>query len=77
MDIADTLRAWRATRGLSQPAAAAVLSVPVSTLRSWEQRREMPQHPGLVLLALGFIVEPVVLDPPHKKGGAGDRPPVC
>ena len=44
--------AIRARTGLSQPAFAKRVGVPVATLRNWEQGHRKPQGPARVLLAL-------------------------
>jgi putative transcriptional regulator len=44
--------AIRRKTGLSQPAFANCIGVPVSTLRNWEQGHRSPQGPARVLLAL-------------------------
>ena len=44
--------AIRKRAGLSQPAFAARIGVPVATLRNWEQGHRKPQGPARVLLAL-------------------------
>lgn len=44
--------AIRKRTGLSQPAFASRIGVPVSTLRNWEQNHRQPQGPARVLLAL-------------------------
>jgi putative transcriptional regulator len=44
--------AIRARTGLSQPAFARRVGVPVATLRNWEQGHRKPQGPVRVLLAL-------------------------
>ena len=44
--------AIRKRTGLSQPAFAARIGVPVATLRNWEQGHRKPQGPARVLLAL-------------------------
>lgn len=45
--IADDLKHWRYTLGLSQPQAAAILSTPLATLRNWEQGRREPPAASL------------------------------
>lgn len=42
----------RQRAGLSQPAFAARIGVPVGTLRNWEQGHRSPSGPARVLLAL-------------------------
>ena len=44
--------AIRRKTGLSQPAFARQIGVPVSTIRNWEQGHRTPQGPARVLLAL-------------------------
>lgn len=44
--------AIRRRTGLAQPAFAASIGVPVSTLRQWEHQRRQPKGPARVLLAL-------------------------
>jgi putative transcriptional regulator len=44
--------AIRKKTGLSQPAFASRIGVPVSTLRNWEQGQRTPTGPARVLLAL-------------------------
>jgi putative transcriptional regulator len=44
--------AIRRRTGLSQPAFADLIGVPVATLRNWEQSHRSPQGPARVLLAL-------------------------
>lgn len=46
------VRAIRKQTGLTQPAFAAQIGVPVATLRNWEQGRRRPEGPARVLLAL-------------------------
>jgi DNA-binding transcriptional regulator YiaG len=41
-DLPSRLRGWRAANGLSQPKAAALLKVPLGTLRRWEQGTRTP-----------------------------------
>ncbi len=50
-DTIDVAQIRRRT-GKAQPAFAASIGVPVSTLRQWEHRRRKPQGPARVLLAL-------------------------
>ncbi len=42
----------RRKTGLSQPAFASRIGIPVGTLRNWEQGHRSPQGPARVLLAL-------------------------
>ena len=44
--------AIRGKTGLSQPAFAKSIGVPLGTLKNWEQGRRRPQGPARVLLAL-------------------------
>jgi DNA-binding transcriptional regulator YiaG len=44
-------------RGLSQEEAAAILGVPVKTLRSWEQGFRVPTDENQLLLARKYHVE--------------------
>lgn len=44
--------AIRKRAGLTQPAFARQIGVPVATLRNWEQGRRRPDGPARVLLAL-------------------------
>ncbi len=53
--------AIRSKTGLSQPAFAKSIGVPLGTLKNWEQGRRRPEGPARVLLALiekrPFIVQ--------------------
>ena len=44
--------AIRGKTGLSQPAFARCIGVPLATLKNWEQGRRRPEGPARVLLAL-------------------------
>lgn len=44
--------AIRKRTGKAQPAFAASIGVPLSTLRQWEHQRRQPQGPARVLLAM-------------------------
>ena len=44
--------AIRSETGLSQPAFAKSIGVPLGTLKNWEQGRRRPEGPARVLLAL-------------------------
>ena len=44
--------AIRSRTGLSQPAFARSIGVPLGTLKNWEQGRRRPEGPARVLLAL-------------------------
>jgi putative transcriptional regulator len=48
----EDVAAIRKRTGLSQPAFARQIGVPVGTLRNWEQGRRRPDGPARVLLAL-------------------------
>lgn len=48
----EDVAAIRRRTGLSQPAFARQIGVPVATLRNWEQGRRRPEGPARVLLAL-------------------------
>ena len=48
VDVAEI----RKRTGKAQPAFAASIGVPVSTLRQWEHQRRQPQGPARVLLAM-------------------------
>lgn len=48
LDIA----AIRSKTGLSQPAFARSIGIPLGTLKNWEQGRRRPEGPARVLLAL-------------------------
>lgn len=50
--IADDLKRWRYTLGLSQPQASAILSTPLATLRQWEQGRREPSAASLAHIAM-------------------------
>jgi len=58
-DQVALLKAYRASRGWSQAAAAAACGVPVSTWRGWEVGKPMPQQAFLVrLLAEAIAARP-------------------
>jgi DNA-binding transcriptional regulator YiaG len=42
MKFAVQLKAWRRRNKITQPQAAAVLEVPIDTLRGWEQKKHEP-----------------------------------
>ena len=44
--------AIRSKTGMSQPAFARSIGIPLGTLKNWEQRRRRPDGPARVLLAL-------------------------
>ena len=52
LDDSERLRVARAILGLSQSDMAALLRVPVASLRNWEQRRTTPDGPARTLIAL-------------------------
>lgn len=52
LDPSDKLKVARARLGLSRPDCAALLAVPVATLRNWEQRRTVPDGPARTLIEL-------------------------
>ena len=53
VEVADPdVVAIRASTGLSQPAFARSIGIPLGTLKNWEQGRRRPDGPARVLLAL-------------------------
>ncbi len=54
VDVPDAIdvASIRRKTGLSQPAFASRIGIPVATLRNWEQGHRSPQGPARVLLAL-------------------------
>jgi len=62
--------AIRRRTGLSQPAFAARIGVPVATLRNWEQGHRSPQGPARVLLALLDRNPRIVEETLEGRGGA-------
>ena len=52
LDDSGRLRVARAQLGLTQTELAALLRVPVASLRNWEQRRTRPDGPARTLIAL-------------------------
>lgn len=52
LDHAAMLKVARAKLGLSQNAAADLLSLPAATLRNWEQRRTEPDDAAKTLIRL-------------------------
>ena len=53
IEVADPdVVAIRASTGLSQPAFARSIGIPLGTLKNWEQGRRRPEGPARVLLAL-------------------------
>lgn len=52
LDPAAMLKVARARLGLTQDGAAALLGVPVTTLRNWEQRRFAPEDAAKTLIRL-------------------------
>lgn len=55
-------RAVRARMGLTQEAFAALLGVPLATLRNWEQGRRSPSGPALRLLEVADRHPEALLD---------------
>ena len=54
LDAAAKLQLLRGRLELPQPDFAALLDVPVSTLRNWEQRRTRPDPAAVTLIDLIF-----------------------
>jgi putative transcriptional regulator len=52
LDDSERLKVARAQLRLSQAALAALLRVPVASIRNWEQRRTKPDGPARTLIAL-------------------------
>ena len=53
IEVSDTdVVAIRHRTGLSQPAFARSIGIPLGTLKNWEQGRRRPEGPARVLLAL-------------------------
>ena len=53
IEVSDTdVVAIRRRTGLSQPAFARSIGIPLGTLKNWEQGRRRPEGPARVLLAL-------------------------
>jgi len=52
LDHAAMLRVARARLGMSQPATAKMLGVPVASIRNWEQRRTSPDDAAKTLIRL-------------------------
>lgn len=52
LDDPEKLKLARLRLDLSQTEMAALLRVPVATLRNWEQRRTKPDGPARTLIAL-------------------------
>ncbi|WP_413207007.1 helix-turn-helix domain-containing protein [Rhodospirillum sp. A1_3_36] len=52
LDIIHKLKVARAKLGLSQDDAAALLRVPVGSIRNWEQRRRDPDDAAKTLITL-------------------------
>lgn len=52
LDYAGKLKVARARLGLSQAAFAALIRVPRTSLRNWEQRRTRPDAPARTLIEL-------------------------
>lgn len=54
LDASGRLQVARAVLGLSQQGAADLLSIPVATLRNWEQRRTDPDDAAKTLIRLFY-----------------------
>jgi transcriptional regulator with XRE-family HTH domain len=54
MQFADKLKELRASRGIAQPALAERAGIPLSTLRSLEQGRRLPNWSTLQRIALAL-----------------------
>ena len=52
LDEAGRLQVVRARLGLTQAALAALLDIPVASVRNWEQRRTAPEGPARTLIGL-------------------------
>ena len=53
IEVSDRdVAAIRSSTGLSQPAFARSIGIPLGTLKNWEQGRRRPEGPARVLLAL-------------------------
>jgi len=52
LDDVERLLVARVQLGLTQAAMAALLRVPVASIRNWEQRRTKPDGPARTLIAL-------------------------
>lgn len=52
LDHAVKIKVARARLGMSQEGFAALLHIPASSLRNWEQRRTRPDAPALTLIDL-------------------------
>jgi len=52
MEPATDIALLRKFLGMSQPEFAGALSIPVSTLRNWEQGQRTPEGPALALLQI-------------------------
>ena len=53
IEVSDPdVAAIRSSTGLSQPAFARSIGIPLGTLKNWEQGRRRPEGPARVLLAL-------------------------
>lgn len=56
---AADLLAWRVVAALTQPAAAALLGLPLRTYIEWETGRRPVRQPRLVALAMGAVAADV------------------
>jgi putative transcriptional regulator len=54
LDLAGKVKVTRAWLSLTQSDDAALLRVPVATLRNWEQRRSVPAGPARTLIDLVY-----------------------
>jgi DNA-binding transcriptional regulator YiaG len=54
LDHAAKIKVARARLGMSQEAFAALLHIPASSLRNWEQRRTQPDAPAVTLIDLVY-----------------------
>lgn len=70
------VRVIRARLGMSQTTFAAALSVPVATIRDWEQARRKPSGPALTLLRL-LRAEPLTMARLLDRGMAPEEPSHC
>lgn len=69
--LAQEVKAWRATEGLTAEAAAKVLGIPKRTFEGIEQGRGFPYA---VLLRVAMESKAVSYDPIHEKVHGGGQP---